>query len=277
MYPVAILTGPTCTGKTRIAIAVARTTNAILLPLDQLHRYDHLREGTGLDLGLLREVAHDGYGVLSPWEISGPCKYVEWLESAILRHGAKRPILVEGGCTSYLQIVLEKIRSDPVFQRVRVYALDENLTSSQVADRIGGLCTEDKVRRVVAEAGMLRQLGFITNHGLSLLQHCERVFTHPEHADPNLAWAVRISAKVYCPAYLALTGRLYLADARIRIIANAIGIHSYQTRRMREILGAHYNSLTYSEGRQTIEAMTTFLKTGLDHPIRRHEQPNCGL
>ena len=109
MQPVVAIAGATGTGKT--VISIAKQCSAVLFPLDQLHRYAHLGEGSGLDIEGLRQVDHYGYQVLSPWEVSGPEKYAEWLKSALSSVAAERPVVIEGGCTSYL-VDPEKVISD---------------------------------------------------------------------------------------------------------------------------------------------------------------------
>ena len=49
LFPVVAITGCTGSDKTRLALALARHTGATVVPLDQLHRYMYLQEGTGLD------------------------------------------------------------------------------------------------------------------------------------------------------------------------------------------------------------------------------------
>ena len=262
VYPIAVLTGPTCSGKTKLAISVSRAAGAVLLPLDQLHRYAHLREGTGLDFHLIDEVVHDGYAVLSPWEVSGPSKYGDWLRLAILHYAKKRPIVIEGGCSSYLREVLQRICTDSVFRTARVFALDDNLTESEARAHIASICSQERCYRIVTEVERLVHLGFLNNEGLPFLKRCEQIFVHPEHVDQNLAWAIRISANVYCPAFLALLGHIDLNSARARIISNAVDIYCYQAKRIRGLLDEHELYSTYSDKRIALEAILDFLFMG---------------
>ena len=236
MFPVLMLTGATCTGKTSIAVSVAKQTQAVLLPLDQLQRYTHLREGVGLDPVLLAQVEHYGYQILSPWEVSGPEEYSTWLKDAIPRYAVERPIVIEGCCTSYLRKILDLRQTEPLFKQIKIYALDIVPNDPLNIANISRLCSLEKTQRIIEETKSLVADGFISEPGLPLLQKCEKLFKHPKHANKSLAWAIRISAKVYCPAYLSLTGRITVSAARERIILNIREIQDYQNRRIHKFL-----------------------------------------
>jgi len=230
-----VITGPTGTSKTNLAITLAKDTGAALLPLDQLHRYQHLVDGTGLDLKALAQVDHFGYQTLSPWVVSGPGPYMAWLLPQVRHLLSDRPLILEGGCTSYLQALLSHKRH-PVFREIRFVALmpDDNRESNtqQVSLRV----SQTKFLSIVSETEELVRAGFIKPSGLPLLTECEMLWKHPEHTDSNLAWAIRISAKIYLPAYLALLGRLSPEEARAKTIENVIQIQEYQRDRIRSLL-----------------------------------------
>jgi hypothetical protein len=234
MKPVLAIAGATGVAKTKVAIAIAKQTGSVLLPLDQLHRYAHLQEGTGLDLDALAQVDHFGYQTLSPWEVSGPEKYVLWLRTAI--HSiTDRPIIIEGDCTSYLREILA-CAADSIIGRIRVVALNTSPVESVNLERIKSRVSPEKVKAIVEETRMLEEKGFVSTAGLPLLMRCEELWKHPEHDDRTLAWAIRIAAKVYCPSYLALKGRISVAEARERIVRNVHAIQRYQSTRVGSIL-----------------------------------------
>ncbi|MBI1815908.1 MAG: hypothetical protein HYR72_13090 [Deltaproteobacteria bacterium] len=238
MWPIVALAGPTCTGKTAVGAAAAVQTGAITLPLDQLQRYNHLKEGVGFDEKALRG-EHKGYQVLSPWEVSGPAKYEAWLKSTIPVEARAHPVLLEGGCTSYLMRILAAQSTDPILGRIQILALDAPADPEVAVSRIRATYDEEKVRLIVQEVSDLEKMGFISEAGLPFLEECEGLFVHPEREDRNLAWAIRISARVYCPAYLALKGRIDPTSARERIIRNVRDIQVYQQRRVKTCLPAN--------------------------------------
>lgn len=236
MHPIIALAGPTCTGKTAIAVAAAKATSAIILPLDQLQRYKYLREGVGFDESAFKGVNHRGYQVLSPWEVSGPERYADWLRVAIQSEAPNRPVLIEGGCTSYLMRILELQRSDPIIGHIECVALDVPVSASIALSNIETLYNMEKIQLIIREVEELERRGFVSVSGLAFLEECENLFVHPEHDDENLAWAIRISARVYCPAYLALQGRIEIGSARKRIIRNIREIQLYQQKRVAALL-----------------------------------------
>lgn len=229
------ITGPTCTDKTKLAVSIAAQTGALLLPLDQLHRYEYLIEGTGLDLELLQQAAHYGYQILSPWQVSGPDTYVVWVREVLERFKNACPVILEGGCTSYV-VKLLSCANDPVLGWIRIVALDPNPDQISNLRQVENRVSERKVSAVIDEVGVLEAKGFLSEEGLPLLKECENLWIHPEGNDPRLAWAVRIAARVYCPAYLAFKGEISLHVARRRIIENVLEIQSYQNKRIHSVV-----------------------------------------
>jgi len=237
MRPILVISGATCTGKTALAVSLAKATGAVVVPLDQLQMYQYLKEGVGLESSLLAEVTTDGYSILSPWQVFPPCAYVDWLERIVTTHAVTKPVIIEGGCTSYFQMLLARASTGSILSHAVIIALDiGDVTPVDLHTRIEQSCSEEKFDRIVKETELLSGMGFIKKDGLNFLLQCESLFVHPEHQDTTLAWAVRISAKVYYPAYSALLGLLPRSDARERLIRNAIDIHSYQRRRIRALL-----------------------------------------
>jgi hypothetical protein len=235
MQPIVAIVGPTGTGKTELAISIAKQVGAVLLPLDQLHRYAHLSEGTGLDVEGLSQVDHHGYQILSPWEVSGPEKYVQWLGPVLSSVGIQRPVVLEGGCTSYLYKILART-DDQILKKIRIVALASDPIGPANLQRIRDRWSPEKILAVIEETKNLEEEKFICGAGLPLLELCERLWKHPENDDPTLAWAIRISARIYGPSYLALRGQLSAEMARERIVSNVLDIQRYQEARIRSVL-----------------------------------------
>jgi hypothetical protein len=232
MHTIQLFTGSTCVGKSRLAVKRAEAIGATVVPIDQLQQYRDLEVGVGLDLELLSRVRTFGYRVRSPWEVVKPAAYVAWLAENVGRLAQQRPVVIEGGCTSYLAELLRTRASLPILRSIDIVELRfrNDPAESQVA--IMNRCSVDLIRRVVTEMSCLKERGYFREDGLGFFAECERIFTHPEHPDPSLAWALRISAKVYYPAILVLLNRLSLHEASSRIGQNTVAIHDYQLRRL---------------------------------------------
>lgn len=238
LFPIVAIIGATTTGKTSLAISIASKTNSAVLPMDQLQRYRYLEEGVGLDLEGLSVVTHYGYQILSPWVVSGPKDYVLWLKKAIIRFARKQPVIIEGGCTSYLYELISNQCSDTVFGKIKIIALEPPMDVVRNTENIKRIFSRQKIERIVQETEILEQLGFIKSSGLPFFWECERLFKHPEDEDDRLAWALRISARMYLPAYLALKAEITLENAHEWIIKNVQEIQEYQKRRVRQFLPA---------------------------------------
>lgn len=231
-YPTVFLTGPTCCGKSEAVLKIAKESGAYVLPLDQLHLYEHLRFGVSRDPVKLASIRSVGYAWLSPWTVFPPHQYVEWVLEKVSNLARQGPVLVEGGCTSYLRELLERNARGGGPERGVFIAFGLEQEEGRIRERIGELCSR-RITDIVKETEMLCGRGFIGEEALEFFGECEKLFTHPEDANPQLAWAIRIAARVYYPAYLALLGRLSKEDACERLIGNVMDIHAYQCRRIR--------------------------------------------
>lgn len=235
MYPIIAISGATGTTKTALATSVAKRTKATILPLDQLQRYKYMQVGTGLAVEDLQHVKSFGYQILSPWEVSGPGEYATWLRESLDRIARSGPIVIEGGCTSYLNQLLAS-SADPTLSQITIVALDVNPDQEINRRRIRDRVSKATIAALLTETEQLEKCGFISEAGLSFLQECERLWKHPEHDNPNLAWAIRIAARVYCPSYLAYKQAISVDNARSRIINNVLDIQTYQASRIRSSL-----------------------------------------
>jgi hypothetical protein len=236
MYPVVLIAGPTRTGKTDVAVRAAARSGAILLPIDQLQLYMHLEVGVGLDRFSFKEIDTFGYQILDPWMRFSPAMYVSWLRSSILNFASKRPVVIEGGCTSYLKELMRGAQTDVILGAVKIVALRADSDQARRRARIEQFCSTERIRAIVQEVESLRRAGFYDETGLELFQHCEKIFRHPEFYHSGLAWALRISARIYYPAHLTSVAAMSEADARARIMENIVQIQEYQEKRLNSIL-----------------------------------------
>ena len=238
MKPIVLITGPTGTGKSDLATRTASVTDAVLLPMDQLQLYMHLEVGVGLDLSRFTGLRIFGYQILDPWMVFSPQKYISWLRSCLLRFATRNAVIVEGGCTSYLKQLLSLRPSDPLLSAIRIVALDPGDNKKRRFDAIDSFYSEKMIHSIIDEVKHLRALGFYNEKGLSLFRECETTFVHTEAEHQGLAWALRISARVYYPAHLASVSEITLSAARKRIICNVFNIQEYQLKRIRSFLDA---------------------------------------
>jgi len=103
-----LLTGPTGSGKTAVALAVAEAFDAEIVAADSMTVYRHMDIGTAKPTaGELARVRHHLVGVLDPWESAN---VAWWLAAAAaacrdIRGRGKRPLFV-GGTPFYLKALL---------------------------------------------------------------------------------------------------------------------------------------------------------------------------
>jgi hypothetical protein len=229
-----LIVGPTQSGKTRFAINYARKMDSVLLPIDQLHFYKHLFYGVDYIPQRYRGITKFGYHSLSPWLEQSPIQYVKWLDKTLDRLDA-RDTVIEGGCTSYLNALLTNSK---YARSMKIVALKVERSKEERFQRISTYVTYDRIRKIIKETARLESAGYIKQKGIDFLRECETLFKHPNHEDNSLAWAIRISSKIYCPAYLGLLGKLTLHKVRQRILKNILEIQQYQIEHIVDILGS---------------------------------------
>jgi len=252
MKQIVLITGPTGTGKSDLACRIASVKDAVLIPMDQLQLYMHLEVGIGLDLSRFTGLRVFGYQILDPWMVFGPKKYISWLRSCLLRFANRNVVIIEGGCTSYLRQLVTLQPSDPLLRAIRIVALDPGNNKRKRFNAIYSFYSEKMVQSIIDEVKYLRALGFYNDKGISLFRECEKTFVHTEAEDKGLAWALRISARVYYPAHLASVSEITLSAARKRIVDNVFDIQEYQLKRIKSFLDASCIH-SVSEGLRVLE------------------------
>jgi tRNA dimethylallyltransferase len=121
--PILVITGPTATGKSRLAVAVAeKLKEAEIISMDSMQLYRHMDIGTDKPpKEFIDRVPHHLVDVLEPLDYCSTAKYRQMCEDAIKDvYGRGRlPILV-GGTGLYLKSLLEGIfPAPPVNQNIR--------------------------------------------------------------------------------------------------------------------------------------------------------------
>jgi len=117
-----VLTGPTATGKERLAMAVAERVGGEILSADSMKVY------RGMDIGtakappdLRRKVPHHLVDVADPGETFSTARWVELADAAVVDVSARgRVAIVSGGTALYLKALLEGLFEGPAAdERIR--------------------------------------------------------------------------------------------------------------------------------------------------------------
>ncbi|HVF83545.1 MAG TPA: tRNA (adenosine(37)-N6)-dimethylallyltransferase MiaA [Sphingomicrobium sp.] len=131
--PVAVIAGPTASGKSALAVELAERTNGTVINADSAQVYADLRVLSARPGEAdLQRAPHRLFGT---WDAATPCSAADWAEAArheiATAHGAgKLPVLV-GGTGLYLRTLLEGIAPVPqidpaVREAVRQASVAEN-------------------------------------------------------------------------------------------------------------------------------------------------------
>lgn len=112
---VVVIAGPTASGKSALALRIARTMTGVVINADSMQVYRELRILTGRpDEAALAAAPHRLYGVLPAGE---PCSVGRWREMAVAAireaHAAGRLPLVTGGTGLYLKALMEGLSPIP--------------------------------------------------------------------------------------------------------------------------------------------------------------------
>lgn len=143
-----VLTGPTGSGKSAVALELAEELGGEIIALDSMTLYRGLDIGTAKPTGVERErVPHHLIDVLDPWE-SGSVAW--WLDGAAeacaaIRARCKRPIFV-GGTPFYLKALTHGLFESPTIDpAIRAKWETE-------AERVGNLALHAKLAEVDAKS-----------------------------------------------------------------------------------------------------------------------------
>jgi tRNA dimethylallyltransferase len=122
-----ILTGPSASGKSALALAIAERVGAEILSMDSMAVYRRMNVGTAKPSASERErVPHFGLDLVEPWEPFDTARYLECAEAAIAAiHGRGRKVLVVGGTPLYLMALRKGLFTGPRADRaLRAELLD---------------------------------------------------------------------------------------------------------------------------------------------------------
>ncbi|MEM7173254.1 MAG: tRNA (adenosine(37)-N6)-dimethylallyltransferase MiaA [Pseudomonadota bacterium] len=139
--PVVVLAGPTASGKSTLALALAQEFGGLVINADSMQIYRDLRILTARpSIEDCQKVPHKLYGIL---DSADPCSVGRWLTMAgqeiAAAHGAGRLPIVVGGTGLYLKALMEGISSIPdVPGPTREKA-------TQLYDSLGGAAFKDRL------------------------------------------------------------------------------------------------------------------------------------
>jgi len=165
MNPIITILGPTATGKTRVAVLLAKQIGAEIVSADSRQIYKRMDIGTGKDL---KEYSVDGVNtpyhlidIEEPGKVNTVFQYQKLAQNAILYiQQRNKPVILCGGSGMYIEALLQGYQSTPI----------PSIIFGIKGDR-------DEVRRRITvrlkerlENGMLAEVQSLIDEGVSLEQ-----------------------------------------------------------------------------------------------------------
>ena len=139
MKKIVLISGPTASGKSHIALQLAKSLNAEIVNADSIQVYKHFNIGsakpTAEDLAL---VPHHLVSILEPQDDFQAGKFVELADQAIAEIVAKgKAVVVVGGTGLYIKALLHGLASAPAVAeqiKERLAGIEENLRENYPPD-----------------------------------------------------------------------------------------------------------------------------------------------
>lgn len=144
MTPLVVIAGPTASGKTALAIDVARALGAEILSADSQQVYRHFDIGMAKpSAGELAAAPHHGVSFLEPTEAFSAAHFQRYADGVIADVTARgKPVVVVGGTGLYLRVLLRGVVDAPAANPALRAALTE------LADREGNSALHAKLAAV---------------------------------------------------------------------------------------------------------------------------------
>lgn len=187
-----LLAGPTASGKSALAIAIAEEFDGVIINADSMQIYDGLRILTARpDAEDERRVPHRLYGVLDP---ADPGSAARWRDMALIeveaaRAAGKLPIVV-GGTGLYFDILTKGIADVPAISdavRTRLRAVQREEGNTAIHSRLKLLDPEIAARLNEGDSQrLLRALEVVEETGISLDEWHRKAPTGPVLEGPRL-------------------------------------------------------------------------------------------
>lgn len=157
-----VVTGPTATGKTTAALALARRLDGEIVSMDSRQLYRGMDVGTAKPSPAERgRVPHHGLDLVDPTERFSAGRYARWAAARVreIQDRGRVPILA-GGSGFFLRALLRPIHPEPAMDRGRREALRRALGRRPVHDLKRWLARLDpeRLRALAGEGGRQRLL-----------------------------------------------------------------------------------------------------------------------
>jgi tRNA dimethylallyltransferase len=110
--PILVLLGPTASGKSAVAMAIAQQIAGEILSVDSMQVYQHMNIGTAKPtLAERQRIVHHGIDVAPPNQAFAVSQFVELADKVIARR--TRPLVVTGGTPLYYKSLFEGLFEGP--------------------------------------------------------------------------------------------------------------------------------------------------------------------
>lgn len=225
--PLAIIAGPTASGKSALALALAEQTGGVIVNADSAQVYRDLRIITARpDVADEARAEHRLYGTRDGAE---PCSAAAWAADARAEidalHAAGRLPIIVGGTGLYLRTLLDGIAPVPMIDE----ALRAQVRSASVAANHAALIQEDPVAAAALNAAdttrIARALEVVRSTGRSILYWREAKTS-------GVADRVRVAARIVLPPRAWLHERI---DARFAAMLDAGAAQEVETLLARDL------------------------------------------
>ncbi|WP_257669447.1 tRNA (adenosine(37)-N6)-dimethylallyltransferase MiaA [Parapedobacter tibetensis] len=132
-----VILGPTASGKTQLAIEVARQTNGAIISADSRQVYRGMDLGTGKDLHIYGNIPYHLIDILEAGETYHVTQYQEDVHKAVesIRRQGKQPILC-GGTGLYIQSVMQRLDYTIVPVDAALRAMLEPLAAETLKEKL---------------------------------------------------------------------------------------------------------------------------------------------
>ncbi|MCF6149511.1 MAG: tRNA (adenosine(37)-N6)-dimethylallyltransferase MiaA [Candidatus Kuenenia sp.] len=114
-HTICILTGPTASGKSEIAIKIAEQTGAVIVSADSMLIYRGMDIGTEKPSAEIRKkIPHYLIDIRDPWEEYSVGNYIKDFEEVTNSlYAQEKPFIVVGGTALYLKAIMEGLFNGP--------------------------------------------------------------------------------------------------------------------------------------------------------------------
>ena len=172
-----IITGPTATGKTALAVEIAKKFNAEIISADSRQVYKFMDLGTGKDLEEYGDVPYHLIDIAHPNEVFSLYDFIGRTQKAMQEIWARgRNVLICGGTPLYINSILQRYRleknevDESLREKLNSLSLNElqDMLKKIDSSRFDNLNADDRINplRVIRQI----ELAFSSNGGETTIQ-----------------------------------------------------------------------------------------------------------